>query len=77
MLCKLCASKNQVQLNAELVLTSAKLKSALQDNPLYLIAKPVVCFDCGFALLRVPKPKLDLLKARRKLTGTQKGNRGL
>jgi hypothetical protein len=68
--CKLCGSKDQIRLNSELVLTSPKLKSALQDTPLYLIAKPVVCFDCGFALLSVPKAKLKLLKARRKLTGT-------
>jgi hypothetical protein len=60
--CKLCASKNQVRLNAELALTSAKLKSALQDPPLYLIAKPVVCLDCGFVQLRVPRPKLKVLK---------------
>ena len=63
--CKSCASKTQVRLNAELVLTSPKLKSALQDAPLYLIAKPVVCLDCGFFQLRVPHPKLKLLKARR------------
>jgi hypothetical protein len=62
MLCKLCRSKNQVRLNAELVLTSEKLKSALQDTTLYLIAKPVVCFNCGFVQLKVPKPKLRLLK---------------
>jgi hypothetical protein len=62
MVCKSCASKNQVRLNAELVLTSAKLKSALQDTPLYLISKPVVCFDCGFTEFRVPKPKLKLFK---------------
>jgi hypothetical protein len=62
MLCKLCGSKNQVRLNAELVLTSEMLKSAVQDTTLYLIAKPVVCFDCGLVQLKVPKPKLRLLK---------------
>jgi len=64
--CKSCASKNQVRLNAELVLTSPKLKSALKDTPLYLIARPVVCFDCGFFQLRIPRSELKLLKQSRK-----------
>jgi hypothetical protein len=62
MLCELCGSKNQVRLNAELALTSPKLKTALRNTTLYLIAPARVCFGCGFAQVKIPKSKLKQLR---------------
>ena len=61
MVCPKCGSKDRVQLNAELSLTHGKLER-VGKPPIYLVQKTVVCTNCGLLELKVPKPKLRLLK---------------
>lgn len=62
MVCKVCASRSQVRVNAEAALTLTKLKPALRNSPVYVTGTSTVCLDCGSLLLKVPKPKLTSLR---------------
>ena len=66
MACKLCGSNNLHKLNGEL---TASLPDIAEVNiePFYLCQELLVCFDCGFADLRIPKEKLESLKKNKEL----------
>ena len=62
MVCKGCVSGRVVRLNAEFALTPEKLRAVMQNAPLYLAGKAVVCLDCGRIEIKAPKSKLAPLK---------------
>ena len=64
MACKVCNSDNQTEFVAEISFVGAG-RSALKQAPVYTIQKPLVCLECGFAELVVPKPELLALKGDR------------
>ena len=59
--CKACGSENQKGFGAEIAFVFTGLR-ALQHAPVYTIEKPLVCLECGFTELVIPKPKLQVLK---------------
>jgi hypothetical protein len=38
---------------------------ALDREPVYMVQKPVVCLECGFTGLFMPKPELRVIKEGR------------
>ena len=62
MVCKGCVSGHVVRLNAEFALTPEKLRAVMQNAPLYLVGKAVVCLDCGRVEIKAPKYKLATLR---------------
>ena len=64
MACKSCKSENQTEFVAEISFVGPG-RSALERAPVYTIQKPVVCLECGFTELVIPKPELQSLKVGR------------
>lgn len=62
MTCRMCASRRQVRVNAEVALTLAKLRPAVKNGPVYVIGTSTVCLACGSLVLKVPKAKLMPLR---------------
>lgn len=71
MVCKECVSGHLVRLNAEFAFTHEKLKAVMQDAPLYLAGKAVVCLDCGRVEIKAPKHKLAILRENGKIAHAQ------
>ena len=59
--CKACGSDNQKWFSAEIAFVLAG-RGILENAPVYMVEKPVVCLECGFTELVVPHPKLQVLK---------------
>lgn len=59
--CKACGSDNQKGFSAEIAFVFAE-RDILEKAPVYMVEKPVVCLECGFTELVIPKPKLEALK---------------
>lgn len=68
MACKACGSDNQEALCAEIAFALSG-RSALESAPVYMAEKPLVCFECGFTELVIPKAKLQMLKTGAKDRG--------
>jgi hypothetical protein len=59
--CSLCASNNQVEFSAEMMIHFSGLKNL--DRPGILLSpKPLVCLDCGFSRFAIPETELQLLR---------------
>ncbi len=69
MACKECGTDNQKGFSAEIAFVFNGL-GALETAPIYTVAKPVVCLECGFTEFVVPKHTLQVLKDG----GTPRGN---
>jgi hypothetical protein len=67
MVCKGCVSGHVVRLNAEFALTPETLRAVMQNAPLYLAGKAVVCLDCGRVEIKAPKSTLAALKRGREI----------
>ena len=61
MACKVCGSENLISLDGELSASFPSVK-AVDFPPVYVCPKVLVCLDCGFAELIVPKKELESLK---------------
>lgn len=59
--CKSCKSRNLQRFDAELTASLAKLEG-LTTSPVYICQSILVCLDCGFAELHVPRLELSQLK---------------
>ena len=66
MACKLCGSNNVHKLNGELTASLPNIEE-VKVEPFYLCQEFVVCFDCGFADLRIPLAKIESLKKKKEL----------
>jgi hypothetical protein len=60
MSCHACASTNQMEFSAEMVVHLGGLKS-LDNSGVMLFPKLLVCVSCGFSQFTVPKAELALL----------------
>jgi hypothetical protein len=59
--CVLCASNNQAELSAEMMIHLRGLKNL--DKPgVLLLPKVLVCFDCGFSRFIMPETELQALR---------------
>jgi hypothetical protein len=68
MSCPSCASGNQSQFPAEIIIHFTGLKNV--NNPgVWLFPKFLVCLDCGFAHFNVPATELALLTAFPRVKG--------
>jgi hypothetical protein len=63
MACKRCGSIAQQEFDGELAVTFPDLKS-VNLPPVYVCSRLLVCLDCGFTDLMIPKPKLESLRKR-------------
>ena len=61
MACKNCASERQQYFSGELSVAFLAIEK-LNQTPVYVIQKILVCLDCGYAELSVPTPELDQLR---------------
>jgi hypothetical protein len=59
--CKACKSENLQELDGELT-ASPPDPRGVKFAPVYVCQKVLVCLDCGFAELLVPKNELQSLK---------------
>jgi len=59
--CKACRSENLQKFAGELTASSLSMHN-LDSSPVYVCQQVVVCVDCGFAELVVPRQELELLK---------------
>jgi len=66
MTCKQCGSNNLHKLNGELTASFPNIEE-VKVKPFYLCQEFLVCFDCGFADLQIPKEKLESLKKNKEL----------
>ena len=63
MACKGCGEEAQVSsFSAEIALVPLG-QSILENGPVYMVAKPLVCLKCGFTEFVVPKHQLQNLEA--------------
>jgi len=61
MFCPQCASGNQAELSAEMMIHFSGLKNL--DKPgLFVFPGVLFCLDCGFSRFTVPEPELALLR---------------
>jgi hypothetical protein len=60
MSCPACRSDNQMDFSAEMIIHHDGLKN-LDKSGALLFPKLLVCVDCGFSQLTIPKPALALL----------------
>jgi hypothetical protein len=60
MSCPVCASDNQVEFLAEIIVHLGGLKN-LDKSGVLLFPKLLVCSDCGFSRFTVPETDLGLL----------------
>jgi hypothetical protein len=60
MSCPACRSDNQTEFSAEMLIHHEGLKNLDKSGGL-LFPKLLVCVDCGFSQLTIPKPALALL----------------
>jgi hypothetical protein len=63
MLCKACKSQNLQKLDGEL---TASLPDLERSNvpPVYVCQDVLVCLDCGFAELYIPRQQLNSFKMK-------------
>jgi hypothetical protein len=62
MSCTVCASKNQSEFSAEVMIHFSGYRNI--NNPgVVLVPKVCVCLDCGFAKFIVPEAELEKLKS--------------
>lgn len=66
MACKACGSESLIQLEGEVTASFPRVEDA-QAPPIYFSQELWVCFDCGFAELRVPSAQLEALRKSRTL----------
>ena len=59
--CALCASNNQVEFSAEMMIHFSSLKN-LDRLGVLLFPKPLVCLDCGFSRFAIPETELQVLR---------------
>ena len=69
MACKACHSENLQKLDGELTASLPTLK-ALKVPPIYVSQNIVVCLDCGFAELVIPRTELLSLKNAKAASGS-------
>jgi len=69
MACKACHSENLQKLDGELTASLPTLK-ALKVPPIYVSQNIVVCLDCGFAELVIPRTELLSLKNAKAAPGS-------
>jgi hypothetical protein len=60
MSCPKCTLGNQVEVSAEMIIHCDGLKN-LENSGVLLFPKLLVCVNCGFSQLTVPKTSLALL----------------
>jgi hypothetical protein len=61
--CKNCASQNLGQFPGELTLCFDSLQTTLNNaDPVTIIPRVLVCLDCGFSELVIPRAEVLLLK---------------
>ena len=61
MACKQCGGVEQQKLDGELTASFPDIER-LNKPPVYVCNPLLVCLDCGFAELMVPKPELESLR---------------
>ncbi len=59
--CRSCGSENRSTFGAEISLVRTG-RNILGSNPVYILEKAMVCLECGFLELTIPKPALEALK---------------
>jgi len=69
MACKACHSENLQKLDGELTASLPTLK-ALKVPPIYVSQNILVCLDCGFAELVIPRTELLSLKNAKAASGS-------
>jgi hypothetical protein len=62
-MCRSCGSSNQTELGSEIMIHLCGLKN-LDEPPVMVFPKILVCLDCGVADFTVPKAELDQLRKR-------------
>ncbi len=60
MSCPICASAKQVEYSVEMMVHRTGLEK-MNDSDVLVFQKALVCLDCGFSQLTVPKSELALL----------------
>lgn len=61
MACKSCASGKQQYFSGELSVAFLDM-ARLNQSPVYVVQKTLVCLDCGYAELTVPTAELHQLR---------------
>jgi hypothetical protein len=69
MACKACNSENLQRLDGELTASLPSLKN-LKVPPIYVCQSVLVCLDCGFTELVIPKTELLSLKNAKAASGS-------
>jgi hypothetical protein len=67
--CKACRCENMQKLEGELTASFAGL-NGVQLAPVYVCESVLVCLECGFAELIVPKSELELVKKGKAALGS-------
>lgn len=61
MACRACSSENQQSFSGELTIAFPGVEK-LNQSPVYVCQKTLVCLDCGYSEVVVPAPQLDKLR---------------
>jgi hypothetical protein len=69
MVCKVCASENIQELAGELSASFVEIKG-LRTSPIYVCQNVLVCLECGFTELVIPRPQLEQIKKGNAASGS-------